>query len=98
MRVGIVFKVAKICIILRNQLSQKPEHIAFHVRVCVFIYRQTARRVLREKNAQAFRRVLSAYDVFYFARDVNHFLSLNRVDSNNLHKTYKKIGRGQSEF
>ena len=36
---------------------QKQQHIAFYVRVGIFVYRQTASRVLRKKNTHAFRNV-----------------------------------------
>jgi class 3 adenylate cyclase len=45
--------------------------------------------MLREKNAHAFR-ILFADDVFDLARDVNHFLALNRINCDNLHKPRKK--------
>ena len=53
MRVGVVFKVPEAVVKLRNRIFQKKQHIAFHVRVGVFIYRQAARRVLREQKAHA---------------------------------------------
>ncbi len=74
MRVGIMFKMFEICVILRNKFSQKSEHVAFHVRVCVFVYSQASRRVLDKQNAHAVATIRQKF--FDFARDFNHFLTL----------------------
>lgn len=77
---------------LRNQRAQKTEHIAFNVRVGVFVDRQTAGRVLREQNADAFFRARIGDDIFDFARNINHFLALHRVDFDYIHrKKYEAV-------
>lgn len=73
---------------LRNQSPQKTEHIAFDVRVGVFVNRQTASRVLRKQNADAFLLARFADDIFDFARDVDHFLALDRIDFDYIHRKF----------
>jgi len=43
-----MLEVAKVGLVLRDQLSQETEHIAFDVRVGILVYRQAAGRVLSE--------------------------------------------------
>ena len=56
MRVGIMLEMPEAFVKLRDRVFQKQKNIVFHVRVGVFVYRQAAGRVLREKNANAVRR------------------------------------------
>ena len=43
-----MLEVFEILIILRYQFAQKPKHVAFDIGVGILVYRQSARRVLRE--------------------------------------------------
>lgn len=80
MRVGVVFKVSEAFVILRNQIFQKQQHIVFDIRVGVFVDGQTARRMLREKNANAVFCFGLAQMFFDFGGDFNHFLAFVRFD------------------
>jgi hypothetical protein len=71
---------------LRDRVFQKQKHIVFDVRVGVFVDRQTARRMLREQNADAFFRMGFAEELFHFLRNFDHFLALARFNLDCLHR------------
>lgn len=84
MRVGVVFVVPKAFVKLRDRIFQKQQKIVLHVRVGVLIDRQTARRMLCEQNANPFARF--GNKLFNFARDLDQFFALFRLNFYRLHK------------
>jgi hypothetical protein len=80
MSVRVVFKVFEIFKVLRYQLSQKPEHVRFYVRVSVLVDGQSARRVLSEKYTDAFAYIRSRDGPRNLGGDIDHFLTFRRRD------------------
>lgn len=75
MSVRIVLEMPKIRLVLRYQPAKKFEHIALHVGVGIFIYGQTAGRMLNEQ----YDNTAAARQQFLHLRGyVDHFLALGR--------------------
>lgn len=83
MRIGIFFNVFECFAILRDQLAQKAEHIAFHIGIGVFIHRKAAGRMLYEQEKNTFARV--GNQPFDFAGDLDHFFTRRCCHGNCLH-------------
>ena len=72
-----MLEMFEILVVLRDESVQKTKHVRFYVRVGILIYRQAARSMLREQNANAFFCVGFADNIFDFARNINHFFALH---------------------
>lgn len=71
-----MFEVLKIWLILRDQPLQETEHIALHVRIRIFIYRQAAGSMLGKEDTNPI--AASRQTILHLAGHIYHLFAVIR--------------------
>lgn len=85
MGVRIMLVMAEFRLELRYQPPEEADHIAFHVGVGIFVYRQAAGRVLGKQRANAFTGRGLTYKRRCVRSDIDHFFTLTGIYRERIH-------------